>query len=184
MKKIEDFDKVKPATDFEALEIGPYICKIIAVEDLGDKEYLVINFDIADGEKKGYFKELNDAFGGDWRGRIRRSYKKKALPFFSAFIVAVEKSNPKFKWNWNEQDLVGNYVVVVFGEEEWVNDDNELKIVVKPVSVRSIQAYKENRITTPKIKRVSAEERGKAVAEVDKKNKEEMTDISDDDLPF
>ena len=35
---------------------------------------------------------------------------KKALPFFKAFITAVEKTNAGYQWDWDEKKLIGKNV--------------------------------------------------------------------------
>jgi len=132
---------------------GAYICRITGVIDHPDREYLEINFDIAEGEYKNYYSDLFKQFGGNWRGRIYRSYKEKAMVFFKAFIVAVEKSNPGYTWNWDENSLINRLVVVVFGEEEYLWED-ELRINVKPQDTRSIEALREGKIKLPTLKKL------------------------------
>ena len=58
MKKINDWENIKENSDFKRLEPGAYICAIKAVEDVSDKEYLKIYFDIVKGDNKGYFQKL------------------------------------------------------------------------------------------------------------------------------
>ena len=36
--------------------------------------------------------------------------------FSEAFITAIEKTNPGYKWDWDEKKLIGKNVIAVFGE--------------------------------------------------------------------
>lgn len=165
MKKLEDFDKILKESD-EVVEflnfndiigVGPQICKILKVEDNQNQEYLKIAFDIADGDAKGMIKA---AFDEDTRtdkkypatGILIRSYKKAAERFFAAFITAVQKSNPGFKWDFDETKLVGKLFVANFGEEEYLSNDKDdngkvvIKTSFKCVEPRSTQALRDNKI--------------------------------------
>lgn len=156
MKKISNWQEIQEGGLL--LPPGPQVCRIFKVVDIEDKEYLEIYFDISHGEYKGYFSEQKEQFGLEkWpnAGILRRSYKKKALGFFKRFITAVEKSNPNYLFNFNEQTLVNKFVVVVFGIEEWENQDGEVKDTIKPQDCRSIQAFKEGKIPIPKKKTLS-----------------------------
>lgn len=162
MKEIKDFDSIKDASPVgESLEVpvGAQVCRIIEVEDLVDKEYLEIKFDISQGELTGIFGDSYKQYG-EWPnvGIIRRSYKDSALSFFKAFITAVRKSNERFVWNFEEQALKNQIIVVVFGQEEYdpkgKNNPDDYILTVKPVDVRSIDALRENKIKIPPIKRL------------------------------
>lgn len=153
MQEIKDFDKVEEKKNFEPLKAGPYVCKIIQAVDVPDKEYIRVEFDIIHGDSKGYFQAIYDASkaneGGKepkWRGMLIRSYKTSALPFFKAFITAVEKSNQGYKWNWDEKTLKDKIVAVNFREEEYVNMQGERACIVKPFEFRSIEAFKAGKV--------------------------------------
>jgi hypothetical protein len=147
MNKIDNWDKIDDASEFQTLTVGPQICKIINVNDFPDKEYMCVEFDISEGELKGYYEELHKAFpAGRWKGFIYRSYKQTAAKFFKAFITAVEKSNPGFKWDWDENKLVGKTVVVNFREEEYINKQNEKAVIIRGFEFRSLEALKNGEI--------------------------------------
>lgn len=172
MKVIEGFDSINEAGELKVLPAGAYICKIIEVIDVADKEYLDVYFDIADGEFKGYFNVLFQNTQKNY-GRITRSYKANALPFFKAFTTAIEKSNKDYKWDWNEKGLSGKYCVVVFRDEEYMVD-GELKVRAKPDEVRSTQALKDGSIKIKPLKKLEPE----AVQE------SAPVTFDDDDLPW
>lgn len=178
MRKIDNFDSVVPAGESKPFPIGPQPCVITKVEDMPDKSMLYVEFDVAQGEMKGHFKDVYDATG-KWYGTTYRSYRNEAaLRFFKAFITAVEKSNVGYRWNWDEKTLVGKYLIVNFREEEYVYD-GEVRTNVKPFEFRSIEAWKEGSVdkNPPKLtlKAQNIEEPGK---------KTEPAEIPDDELPF
>ena len=77
MKAINLSD-VKEAGQGQQLPAGGYVCKITNVEDVPEKEYLYVEFDIAEGEHKGYFKELEER-ANFWGGMITSPSRKKTL---------------------------------------------------------------------------------------------------------
>lgn len=175
MKKIEGFEAVEEVLSNDNLEPGPHVVEIKKVEDNVDREYLRVEFDISRGDHKGKFAEM-EKNTGTWpnMGVLYKSYKPKALPYFKRFIVAVEKSNDNFKFDFDEQKLVGKLFVANYGIEEWL-DGNEVRESLKPVEARSLQAFKEGNIEVPKPKRIEKE--------VDT-HTEPSVKIEDDDLPF
>jgi len=179
MKKIQNWDEVKEAGTFTPLPVGPQICKIIAVIDDTNKEYLKIEFDIADGEFKGTFAESEKQFG-EWpiQGTTWRSYKPTAYSFFKNFITAIEKSNPGYNWNWDEQTLVKKFFVANFGEEEY-EDGGAVKVSIKCREFRSLQSFREGKIKPLEIKKLkNAPVSRPAYATL------EANDALDEELPF
>lgn len=131
-----NLENVTEAGTADQLVAGGYICKYTNVEDLPDKQYLNMEFDIAEGDFKDYFKNLNDR-AGFWGGHTIRSYKESALPFFKRMCSAVSKSNPGYIFdggaqNADEKTLVGKFVGLILGEEEYEKNNGEIgtRIVV------------------------------------------------------
>lgn len=105
---------------------GGYIAKITRVEDNEQKEYLRIEWEFAEGEFKGANQETFDTFGF-WPTAFVQSYKDKALRFFKGFKTAVEMSNRNYTFDNNPKSLVGKYIGVVLGEEEYMSGKGEIK---------------------------------------------------------
>lgn len=175
MRQIEGWDSITESGELKRLPAGAYICKIIEAKDIQDKEYLDVYFDIVEGEFKDYFKVLQENSGKNY-GRITRSYKTNALPFFKAFITAVTKSNAGFVWNWDEKTLTDKLCVVVFREEEY-EADGVVKSNSKPFEIRSIEALKAGKIEIPAMKKLE-----KPVTETTEAPKD--LSLANEDLPF
>lgn len=145
MQKVNLTD-VQEAGTSEQLKAGGYICKYTNVEDMPAKQYLNMEYDIAEGEFKDYFAKLNER-AGFWGGTSIRSYKQSALPFFKRMCSAVSKSNPGYifdggEQNADEKSLVGKYVGMILCEEEYEKNNGEIgtRIVVHAeVSVETIR---------------------------------------------
>ena len=183
MRKISNWDEIEEyAGGGESLPIGPKFCKITDVDDIQGKSYLIVYFDIASGEFAGWYDGIEKRTGRRY-GFINRSYKDTALGFFKAFITAVEKSNPGYKWDWNEKSLIGKAIVVNYREEEYISKDGDVKKNVKPFEFRSIQAMKEGKVELqPKPLLLTPEEL--AAAKKPAAQTTSFDEIADDDLPF
>lgn len=178
MKHI-NFDNVQEVTSFDKLEVGGYICSIMNVQDKPDKEYLELKFDIVEGKYKKYFTNLFKRFG-NWSNTavLRKSYKELALPFFKAFKTALEKSNPKYKYSDDEQDMVKRCIGVVFAEEEYINQKGEIKVRLYTAQVHSIDVIKNGEYTIPKLKKVKRNDTFTDDGE------DIFTPVDDEDIPF
>lgn len=129
MKAI-NLENVQEAGTGNSLKAGGYVCKYTQIADMADKQYLYMEFDIAEGEYKDYYKQLNEKHGF-WGGTCYRSYKKNALPMFKRMCSAVSKSNPGFIFdggaqNADESTLVGKLVGIVLAEEEYNKNNGEI----------------------------------------------------------
>ena len=102
-----------------------------------------------------------------------------ALSFFKGFITAVEKSNPGYHWDWDEKKLIGKNVIAVFGDEEYEDKNGNIKIGTKLVEFRSLEAYKEGKITVPPLKKLERPE-----PKVSESANLEQLQMLDDDFPF
>lgn len=133
---------------------GGYAAKIVSVEDNEQKEYLKIEWDFAEGEFKGVNQETFDAFGF-WPTLLIRSYKEKALRFFKGFKTAVEMSNRNYVFRNDPQSLVGKFMGVVLGEEEYLSKDGEVKTRLYVAEVRSGKSIRDGDYTVPELKKLS-----------------------------
>ncbi len=186
MKKINDWENIKESSDFKRLEAGAYVCAIKAVEDVPEKEYLKIYFDIVKGDDKGYFQKLYDS---DTRkekkwpiaGTLIRSYKESALSMFKGFITAIEKSNKNYKWDFNEKSLVKKYIGLIIGDEEYLTQKGAKRVRNYVASVRSLEAIEKGDFTIPALKELDESK----LAEVNKPEEkfvDPFADSSNDDV--
>lgn len=132
MRKV-DTTNVKEAGEFTKLPAGAYVCVIRDVHDVPDKEYLKIDYDIAEGEFAGHFDAIR-AEHSDWLwvGAYAKSYKTNALPMFKRFCSAVSKSNGNFVFdggavNADEMTLLGKRLGIVLKEEEYYTNSGDIR---------------------------------------------------------
>lgn len=131
---------------------GGYAAKITKVTDDESKECLYIEWEFAEGEFKGCNQETFDAFGF-WPMLLVKSYKPTALRFFKGFKTAVENSNRNYTFRNDPQSLVGKFVGVVLGEEEYMAKDGSIKTRMYVAEVRSGSSIREGDYKVPEIKK-------------------------------
>ena len=162
MRKYEGYEQAEAFTgEFETLEPGGYICKILKVQT--EERYygtlLRIGFDIAEGEHEGYYRRRFDQKkqydeNAKWPGMYYQTVRQDDLRYFKGFITSIEASNPGFKWDWDEKKLVGKLFGGIFGEEEYEKQNGEIGTIVKCGFVRSVDAIREGKFKVPEIKRL------------------------------
>ena len=156
----------------------------------GSFDKLEIAFDIAEGEYKDFFaNDLKSQSGEDkkWKGVLRlyiptddgsdRDNTTKSI--FKGNIEAVEDSNANYHWDWEEKNLTGKTVGVLFRNEEWKYDGKH-GWKAQPFKFIAASKVREGKFTLPKdkpLKNSSVRPQTKAPA-----GYEEIVD--DEDCPF
>ena len=172
MKAFSDYDKVQVNNYAERLKLGGHICKILEVKtetftskkDNKNYDMLIIKFDIeTPDEQAGYFATkfasdaAKDALNAKWKG-----YHRITIPTdssedfiksrFKGFTTSIEESNPGYKWNWEENTLIGKVFGGVFALEEFVSLTGE---TISSSKIRYVKSTnKINEVEIPKVKLV------------------------------
>ena len=170
MKAFSGYEEVKVNNFGERLKLGGHICKVldVKIEEIESKkdnkkfEMMVIKFDIEKpDEQAGFYanKFADDAqanaLEAKWKGFHRISIptddsedfiKSK----FKAFTTSIEESNPGYKWNWEENTLIGKVFGGVFGFEEFVTQEGKTITMTKIRYVKSTDKIEE--VAIPKVK--------------------------------
>ena len=128
-QKKEGFDRNLP------LPKGGYIIRILEVKIKENKigQYLVIYYDIAQGTYAGYWQARFDAYDGpdkSWKGFTFLNIPKDdgstedgwSMGKFRAFITSLERSNPGYEFDWDEQHFVGLQVGAIFNLKDIQTD--------------------------------------------------------------
>lgn len=148
MLKPANWDQVEEINgDFKKITLGGHVCQIknVRVETTANsnKEVMVIQFDIANGECANYYTEdfqrrfLSNP-DAKYQGVHRQLTEGNSQKFFKGMLTAIEKSNQGYVWNWDEKTLKGKFFGGVFGEEEYVNNKGEKKMSTKCFYIRSV----------------------------------------------
>lgn len=162
MKQIENYDEIQAFDgEFVRPSAGGYVLQIVAVKDVsvdpstGKGDYLLISYDIASGDFKGYYADQNERFGGKWMPSVVKSYKEKALGMFKHFINCVEQSNQGFKWSWHEQDLVGRFFGATLQEEEYEKNDGSIGVRLAVKDIKTVKQITDGDFKVPSLKKLS-----------------------------
>ncbi len=171
MQPIAGYDQT-PAYTGESIALPPglYQCvvkQVNVIQDKNQREQMVICFDIVEGtQKDGYLNptaEYKDFYrkqfdakrqsssNTKWGGIIRQLTHGDSLPFFKGIITSIEKSNPGYRWDWNEKGLVGKRFGGIFQREEFETQDGKKKMATKCVQVRSLEGLKDAKVPEDKL---------------------------------
>lgn len=159
MRPIRGYKDVQASGEFERLAPGGYVIRITEVidEDAPDKQYLRIIYDIAEGPEAGRYK--NETPENFYRHQFIRSYKEKALPMLKAFTVAIDETNgtkytDQIEKGFDEKQLVGKLLGVVFGYEEYAATDGNVKERLRVATVMSADRIRRGDFKVPELKRL------------------------------
>ena len=173
---------------------GGHLCKIMGAKvetSARGYEQLVLALEVVDeGELNGFYgRQYNSRkrSAGDrtvnWPCRFFQNTQDangNASPWFKGLIKAVEESNAGWKWDWRESNLAKCLVGFIFREEEYVNQNGEIKTNVKPVWPCSRQRIAEG-VEVPEIRRLN---NGGPVQTAAFAPSSGFTPVEDEELPF
>ena len=195
MKKFNNWENVKAASEFVPLPAGGYI---VELKNAKVKEYknqngdaferFEIAIDIAEGEFKDYYaNDFCNQTNEDkkWKGVLRLYMPKEdgseqdewTKSRFKSFIEAVEDSNPGYHWGWEESTLRGKKIGCLFRLEEWEYNGKTGK-KAQPFKAVSVEKIKSGNFKTPKEKLLDKN------ASAPTAPTPEFRDIPDEDVPF
>ena len=202
MPKVFDRKEYEEATastnDFERMPAGGYVCAIQAVRTGGtdnygkaidyikEKQYVKLIFDVVEGDFAGKFSDKYWAGEDmDWGHTFYLSWKN--INAFKSVIQALDESNPGFDaYAAFEADqwtlFIGKKIGLVFGEEQYIGNDGNVKTKLGLPSARSIQVIHDGKFRIPKLKTVDG---GTATADAGMSTAATPAEsVYDDDLPF
>lgn len=184
MEKLAGYEETQALTgEFERLEAGGYICKIVSAKEetsKSGKRMLVIALDIAEGDKKDFFRnrftenanpDKKWPAGGVYRQMLEGD---KAVGYLKGLMTSLEASNTGFKWDWDEKKLKDLKCGAIFGEEEYEKLDGSVGTTTKVKFIRTVKAIQDGNFKVPELKKLP--QKGEAF--------DSFGTVADDDLPF
>lgn len=156
---------------FERMPAGGYVCKIQAVRTSGvdgynrlvdyvkDKQYVVLIYDIAEGDFAGKYSD--DYWKDPARDYGHRFYLSwKNLGMLKGAITCLEESNPGFDamaaFEADKWDLfVGKNIGFVIGEEEYRANDGSVKVRYTLPRAKSVQDIRDGKFRVPELKKLN-----------------------------
>lgn len=136
MIKNYEGQKAEKAVSVNHLPAGGYVAKIVSakVEDYQWGSVVVVAFDIAEGDFKGFFKKQFDDNPNEdkkWRGVYRLTVPDENSKYFDGnrrtfnnFIYAMEDSNPNYHYDCDEKKFKDKMIGILFRNREWEMDGN------------------------------------------------------------
>lgn len=148
--------------EFSQLPAGLYVCEILGAkqEDYKGHARFIMQFDIAEGEHKGFYQkqynaEKQTSQNAKFKGVHRQNMEEQGLPFFKGLMTSVERSNQGYHFPWgtkgNEKTLVGKKFGAVMGREEFLTSDGEKRMATKVVQIRSVEGLKDAKVPEDKL---------------------------------
>lgn len=143
MEKFNGYDEASKAARSSGgrLPAGGYVCKIMNVKyqpkDGNKSAFIKIQFDIAEGEYKDFFRKQYDSNTNEdkkWKGAAtiwcpnddgseKDGWTKNA---FASWTNGLEDSNDGYTWDWDESKWKDKMIGIVFGETGTVIDGKEI----------------------------------------------------------
>lgn len=170
IKQPSNWNEVQEFTERAKLPLDAYICKVkkAAVQANEYGEQLCIAFDIAEGAQAGFYQRDfagNTSTDRKWKGVLRVWLPKDdgsdkdelTKSSLKGMVTSFEKSNPGYKWNWNEQSLVGRMIGILFRNEEW-EFKGKTGWTVRPFRAISVDTVRSGDYTLPKDKPLKKKE--------------------------
>lgn len=138
--------------DFERLEPGPYVAKVVTMTDKPEKEYVELVYDIAEGPRAGFYSD-------DWglqhpyAHHVFLSYKDKALGMLKGRLEAIQVSNPGFDpfvaWDHGRLDMfAGRIFGINIQEEEYERNDGKIGTSLSVCQVVPAQDVRDGKVKT------------------------------------
>ena len=123
-----NYDAINENGGSRKLPMGAYVAIIRRVTDDTEKQFLNIEYDIAEVEYKGIGVDTYEAWG-KWSHSFRVYYSEKAMWRLKKFITRVEKTNNGFQFDWaNPNCLVNKGIGLVIGYRQYYSSkDGSLK---------------------------------------------------------
>lgn len=164
IRKPNNWNEVREFGERPKLPLDAYVCQVkrAVVQSTDYGEQLCILFDIYEGRFKAFYQkdyDVNNNTEKKWKGVLRYFLPKDdgsekdewTKSSFKGMVTSFEKSNPGFVWNWNEADLAGKLVGILFRNEEW-EYDGKTGWTVRPFRAISADSVRSGDFTLPKDK--------------------------------
>ena len=190
--------------------VGGFIIKFGTAEDLPEKEYFKVPYEIIevtkpeDEEFVGMYTKRKKENNFDFP-KIIISYKESALPMFKGNMRAISESNNlnlnvDGDFDFDAKDFKGKVCGAIIGEEEYENQKGQIRVRSTIRRLRSVDTVRNGDFEMPELKKLSQKRReldpsddpfAKAAAEAKSTSASAPIpaenipfEVSDDDIPF
>lgn len=167
MKVNYDVRKASEEKKFTKLVAGGYVCQLTKVVDVPKDEYLDIEFDIVEGDFKGYAADCLDR-NGFCPLHFRKYYNEKSAFYFAKFLQAIDATNKtKFyddfmEGSLDEKKLLKKGIGIILQEELYRNKDGKDRSRFNAFEFTTAKDIRDNKFTTPDVLDSRGEEKENA----------------------
>lgn len=200
LKKPSNYDEIQVNEDFTPIEIGGHKGIIKKVEEytspVSGNTSLKVEVDTDKTDKQpNYFQEqydnntnMNKKWSTGATKYVSLKEDENCIKMLKAFITSVENSNNGFAFDWEKDvnQLVGKKVGLIFGLEEYEDQEGKLKTARKVTQFRSIDKVDNAKI--PKVKLLDGTYIEYEKYQENKNNPfkdfGDTVEVSSDELPF
>lgn len=195
MQKPNNFDNTQGFTNSEPLAPGPYICKVIDIEETKSKTgkpMVKMALDIEEGDEKGRFNDIyknDDRMDKKWPAsgvmyQLTEDADGNCSRGFKMLIDCLEEDNlGKFgpvQWGDNFcKSIKDRLIGVVFRKEQYEAQDGELRWSCKPNTIRHIEDIRAGKVKTPEDKYLNGNK-----ATIQPEKPADSFQSIDEDVPF
>lgn len=193
IRKPNNWEQVQEYSVREKLPVGAYVCKVkqVTLQQNSTGQVMCILYDIAEGDYTGFYQR---DFAGQtngtekkWRGVLRvwlpkddgTTKDESTKRMFKGMVTSFEESNPGYRWNWDENSLVGKTVGIIYRNEQW-EYNGKGGWAAKPLRCMSAAKVRSGDFTIPADKPLMGEARDTGYTAA----AGGMTAVADPDLPF
>ena len=165
IKTFNDFNQVKEYAEATDLPRGGYALRIRSAEIKENSigQYVEIFFDIAEGEYKSFFEnnyQNQQKIPPKWLGTYFLSVptgdgtegdewtKRK----FKTFVTSLERSNPGYHFDWDEQKFAGLMIGGLFNMREYRKSDGTIGQIANCGRICSVDTVRRGNYVLPKDK--------------------------------
>jgi hypothetical protein len=132
LNKPAGYDSAEAAEGgFREPKPGPCILGVVKceIETKDGHQQLAFQLDIAEGPLKNYYSIQGKRFGKNRLLRVWQKTDEDSLPYFKGLIDAFEKSNPGFKFEFDEKSLEKKLIGGNLRAEEY---DKNGEVIISP----------------------------------------------------
>ncbi|MCI5949268.1 MAG: hypothetical protein MRZ21_01080 [Coriobacteriaceae bacterium] len=184
MRQNISWGNIEATTDggFERLPAGPYVARIQTFADNAQKQYVEATFDIAEGDKAGFYSD-EWAATHPFAHHFFLSYKDSALGMLKGRLQAIQDSNPGFDafaaWDAGRLDMFMGRLLGINLQEEEYESNGEVKTCLNVCQVIPAQDVRDGKVKARDVKRLDNSGTSYAAPA-----KSAATYVSDEDAPF
>lgn len=176
---------------------GGYVIQITKAHNNSKLNRVEFEFDFAEGQFAGYYKEVKDKFNF-WGGRFYKFYTERALPFFKKFVDTLVECNPDIEGiivgDWDdidEEKMVGARIGMIVGEKVYIGKDGKIKTDLDTYNAQFVTIetiYNEDYAIPEKVDETGGATKAKGVGNVTDTTipgfEATLEAIKDDEIPF